>query len=71
MFATLSKAAELNGHFKVYNAENIPTNWRIKTKRRTGPILAVADLKYAFADMYGTALNYETKYNYPSKYQCF
>lgn len=36
--------------------------------RRMGPILAVADMNYAFHDMIETAKFYEEKFNVPCEY---
>lgn len=67
IFNNLTKAAEANGHFKVYDHKNLPSQWHMQNKRRMGPILAVSDLKYAFHDMITTAEYYEKEYNISSK----
>lgn len=67
IFNNLTKAAEANGHFKVYDQKNLPPQWHMQNKRRMGPILAVSDLKYAFHDMIATAKLYEKDFNIPSK----
>ncbi|XP_055309055.1 bis(5'-adenosyl)-triphosphatase enpp4-like [Sitodiplosis mosellana] len=63
IFAKLTKAAEQNGHFKVFNQKNIPVRWHVNNTRRMGPILAVANSGYGFQDLWGNALIYERKYN--------
>lgn len=50
LFVNLTVAAKAQGHFKVYNRQTLPTKWNMNNPRRFGPILAVADLKYAFQD---------------------
>ncbi|XP_055326227.1 bis(5'-adenosyl)-triphosphatase enpp4-like [Sitodiplosis mosellana] len=52
IFTDLTKAAQQNGHFKVYNQENLPTRWHANNARRMGPIIAVADINYGFHDLY-------------------
>lgn len=39
-----------NGHFKVYTQDNLPDEWRLMNKERFGPIIIVAEPKYAFQD---------------------
>lgn len=39
----------------------------MQNERRMGPILAVADFKYAFHDMISTAEEYKDKYNISSE----
>lgn len=52
VFRNLSAAAAApHSHFKVYNDKNVLDRWRIRNKRRFGPILAVAEPTYAFQDM--------------------
>lgn len=67
IFAKLTKAAEQNGHFKVYDRNNLPAKWHMQNERRMGPILAVADFNYAFHDMIFTAEYYKETYNISSK----
>lgn len=68
IFTNLTKAAKENGHFKVYNSENIPERWHINNTRRMGPLLAVADTNYAFHDMIAQAEYYEKQFNVPCEY---
>lgn len=68
IYNNLTKAAKTNGHFKVYHRENIPKRWNVNNERRMGPIFAVADIKYAFQDMFDTAEFYRKKFNIPSKF---
>lgn len=67
IYNKLSKAAIENGNFKVYNRKNLPNRWMANNPRRTGPILAVANIKYAFQDMFQAAAFYEKVYNVTSK----
>lgn len=61
----MTKAAKKNGHFKIYNEKNMPTRWHVNNTRRLGPLLAVADMDYAFHDMIKAAESYEKKFNIP------
>lgn len=67
IFVNLTKAAKENGHFNIYNHENLPERWNANNARRLGPILAVADIKYAFQDMFESAEYYKKAFNVPSK----
>lgn len=51
IFVNLTKAAEKNGHFKIYNKHNLPARWHANNAKRLGPILAVADIGYGFKDL--------------------
>ncbi|XP_031625251.1 ectonucleotide pyrophosphatase/phosphodiesterase family member 5-like [Contarinia nasturtii] len=63
IYDKLTKAAEINGHFKVYTPKNIPLRWHANNTRRMGPILAVASHGYGFQDLMETAKIYEKKFN--------
>lgn len=52
IFTKLSKAAEQNGHFNVYNQKNLPRRWHVNNTRRMGPIIVVADPHYGFQDLF-------------------
>lgn len=67
MFTKLTEAAKQNGHFKVYNNQNIPLRWHANNMRRLGPIFAVADIGYAFQDQMDAAKAYEKKFNIKSR----
>lgn len=67
IFANLTIGAKSNGHFTVYNHETVPKHWNVNNEQRMGPIFAVADIKYAFQDMFDTAEFYRKKYNVSSK----
>lgn len=67
IFEKLTKAAKENGHFKVYNKENILARWHANNTQRFGPIVAVADVPYAFQDMYDEAKWYEKEFNVTSE----
>lgn len=67
IFTNLTKAAEENGHFKVYNHENMPDRWHANNRRRLGPIIAVANIGYAFQDQMDFAKDYEKRYKIPSE----
>lgn len=68
IFANLTKAAAINGHFKVYNHKNMPERWHANNQVRLGPIIAVADVGYAFQDLMNWAIDYEKKYKIPSEW---
>lgn len=59
----LSEGARQNGHFRVYTAETLPERWNIGNAQRTGPITAVADVKYAFQDMWQLLEYYKKAFN--------
>ena len=67
IFVNLTKAAEQNGHFKVYNENNLPDRWHAHNRRRMGPILALADVGYGFQDLFAAAKKYEEEFNVPCK----
>lgn len=66
IFAKLTKAAESNGHFKVYNRKNIPARWHVNNPKRMGPILALADVGYAFQDLRDSAEYHKKEFNISS-----
>lgn len=70
IFTNFTKAAERNGHFKVYNQNNLPERWHANNERRMGPILAVADIEYGFQDLMDEAIKYKELYNVTSKFGC-
>lgn len=63
----LKKASQQNGHFNVYSNDELPKRWHANNADRIGPITVVADEKYAFQDMYDSALYYEKIFNISSK----
>lgn len=67
IFANLTRAADQNGHFKVYNKGNIPARWHANNTDRLGPIFAVADVEYGFQDLIEAAKYYERAYNISSE----
>lgn len=68
IFKKFTKAAKQNGHFKVYNQNNLPDRWHVNNERRFGPIIAVADVGYGFQDLMKNAIEYKKKYNVTSMY---
>lgn len=66
-FEILTKAAKENTHFKVYNGDTILPRWHANNTQRMGPILAVADVGYAFQDMYDEAKWYQKEFNVTRK----
>lgn len=71
MFVNFTKAAKQNGHFKVYNENNLPDRWHANNKRRLGPIIAVADVGYGFQDLMENAIKYKKMYNVTSMCSMF
>lgn len=69
IFASLTKASEENGHFKVYNQKNMPERWHVNNQVRFGPIVAVADIGYGFQDLMNWAIDYKERFNIPSEFQ--
>lgn len=63
IFANLTKAANENGHFKVYNQKNMPQRWHANNQIRLGPIIAVADIGYGFQDLFNWAIDYKQRLN--------
>jgi len=59
----LVAASQESGHFKVYNANNLPSRWKINHPYRFGPLIVVADQNYAFQDMEKLADKYEREHN--------
>lgn len=62
-FGDLKFAERSNGHFKVYMRDDIPDKFNYKHNSRVSDILAVADVNYAFQDLYKTIEYYRTKEN--------
>lgn len=62
-YEILEKAASENGHFKVYTGDTILQRWHANNTQRMGPILAVADMGWAFQDMYLEAEWYRKAFN--------
>ncbi|XP_031625464.1 ectonucleotide pyrophosphatase/phosphodiesterase family member 5-like isoform X2 [Contarinia nasturtii] len=65
IFTNLTRAAEQNGHFNVYNQYDLPARWNANNARRMGPILAVAEVGYAFQDLLIDFKIYEKNLNVP------
>jgi ectonucleotide pyrophosphatase/phosphodiesterase family member 5 len=68
VYEQLLVAAKTNGNFKIYNQKTLPERWNFQNDRRTGPITAVAELGYAFQDMWDSAKYFEKTYNVSSKW---
>lgn len=71
IFANLTRAAEQNGHFKVYNRDNLLDRWHANSARRMGPVLAVADAGYGFQDLMRKAIKYKRKHHVPSEIRVY
>lgn len=50
VYNALKTAASAN-HFRVFKRADLPAGWHYKNSRRTGSIVVVADVGYAFNDM--------------------
>lgn len=68
IFARLQKAATDNGNFNVYNKDNIPKRWYCQNHQRMGPITVVANVNYAFQDMFSAAEYYQKEFNVTSRF---
>lgn len=68
IYVNLTKGAKKNGHFSVFNVTNLPKRLMATNERRFGPIIAMADIEYAFQDMFQSAEYYRKKYGVPSKW---
>lgn len=63
IYTNLSRASESNGHFKVYKNDELLERWHIRNEQRTGPISLLADLGYAFQDMWNLINWYKKEFN--------
>lgn len=59
VFSNLTRAAEENGHFKIYLADDMPKRWHSSFPPRNGPIMALADSGYGFLNMWFGPANHE------------
>lgn len=64
-------ASKKNGHFKVYTPDTLPSRWHAYSPSRLGPIVAVADIKYGFQDIYQWLTYYVRDFNISCKYLFF
>lgn len=67
VLADLQAAAHKNGHFKVYTPDTLPMRWHALNPSRLGPIIAVADIKYGFQDIYEWLAYYVRDFNISCK----
>lgn len=67
VLADIQAAAKRNGHFKVYTPVTIPERWHAHNPDRLGPIIAVADIKYGFQDIYQWLAYYVRDFNITCK----
>lgn len=63
VLSEISEAAKRNGHFQVYTNETLPDRWHLANAHRTGPLTVVADVKYAFQDMWKALEYYKKAFN--------
>ncbi|KAL1139516.1 hypothetical protein AAG570_006499 [Ranatra chinensis] len=63
VFQILNKAANSMKTFKIYKKDTIPEHFHYKKCERAPPILAVAEPKYAFQDLYKMIEIYKKEYN--------
>lgn len=68
VLSELLNAAKQNGHFQVYTAETLPDRWHLANSHRTGPLTAVADINYAFQDMWKLLEYYKKAFNISRKF---
>lgn len=65
----LREAAKQNGHFQVYTADTLPARWNVANAQRMGPLVAVADVQYAFQDMWRQLDYYAKAFNISRRLQ--
>jgi len=59
----LKSAAEQTKTFKVYKREDIPKKYHYGNNTRVGPIFVIAEVGYAFQNLYDTIEFYKQKFN--------
>lgn len=67
VLAEITAAAKRNGHFRVYTADTLPERWNVGNAHRTGPLTVVADVNYAFQDMWKQLEYYKKAFNISRK----
>lgn len=63
VYNKLQLASKKNGHFKIYKKSETLPRWHYKDNDRIGPIIALAEVGFAFQDMYDSVNFYKQKYN--------
>lgn len=67
VLADIQAAAKKSGHFKVYTPDTLPVRWHAHNPSRLGPIIAVANIKYGFQDIYQWLNYYVRDFNISCK----
>ncbi|KAL0102054.1 hypothetical protein PUN28_018535 [Cardiocondyla obscurior] len=63
IYEKLKSAAEQTKTFKVYRREDIPKKYNYGNNTRVGPIFVIAEVGYAFQNLYDTIDLYKQKFN--------
>lgn len=63
IYEKLKSAAEQTKTFKVYKREDIPKKYHYGNNTRVGPIFVIAEVGYAFQNLYDTIEYYKRKFN--------
>lgn len=63
IYQKLKFAAEKTSTFKVYKKEDIPKKYHYGNNTRIGPIFVIAEVGYAFQNLYDAIEYYKKKFN--------
>lgn len=63
IYQNLKSAAEETLNFKVYRRHEIPQKYHYGNNKRVGPIFVIANVGYAFQNLYDTIEYYKKKFN--------
>jgi len=63
IYQKLKLAAEQTKTFKVYKKEDIPEKYHYGNNNRVGPIFVIAEVGYAFQNLYDAIEYYKKKFN--------
>lgn len=63
IYQKLKSAAEQTKTFKVYKREDIPKKYHYGNNTRVGPIFVIAEIGYAFQNLYDAIESYKQKFN--------
>lgn len=68
IYQKLKSAAEQTKTFKVYKREDIPRKYYYSNNSRIGPIFVIAEVGYAFQNLYDVIEYYKQKFNITGNY---
>lgn len=63
VYQALKQAAEQTMTFKVYKRQEIPQKYHYGNNTRVGPIFVIAELGYAFQNLFDNIEFYKKKFN--------